>query len=588
MCAFLVFGLVRRTLDWPAISATVGQRSWGIALTVALVWAVHPLASEVVNYLTERTESMMALCYLATLYASLRALDVPRRGRWQVVAVVACALGMACKESMVTVPLMVGLYDRIFVFGSMRDAWRSRWRLYAALAATWIVLAILMASSPRTSSAGFATAPTSAWIYLLNQFEMVTRYLRLVVWPQSLVLYYGWPRPLTVAEVWPYVLGLASLVAIAVVVSVRRPRFGFLVAWVIVTLAPSSSIVPIGSEVGAERRMYLPLIALVAMAVIGGVALVDRLDGPSPAGGGLLGRRATAAPIGALVVLILLTAGLWASTFARTEEYVSGLTIARLDLARWPSPAAEYQVGTELATVGRHDEAISHLRSAAERMPPARYNLGSELFATGRYDEAIAELKVFIRDEPRLDSTTAARLLIGRALEATGRWPEAIAEFRQAAASSPGDADAQGLLAVALVSTRAFDEAIGHYRAFLAVRPADTAGWTGLGISLAATGRTREAVGAFRQAVNLDPHNGHFQTNVAKALLDDGEIADAVVEAQRAVALVRDDPAAYEVLGRALASAGRIDEARRAFQEALRIDRSYTPALEALKRIGGE
>jgi tetratricopeptide (TPR) repeat protein len=588
LCAFLVFGLVRRTLEWPAQSAAVGRRSWGVALAVALLWAVHPLVSEVVDYLTERTESMMALCYLATLYASLRALDATRRGRWQAAAVVACAFGMACKESMVTAPLMVALYDRIFVFDSMSKAWRNRWRLYAALAATWIILAILMASSPRTSSGGFATAPTSVWVYLLNQFVMVTRYLRLAIWPQSLVLYYGWPQPLTVADVWPYALLLASLVAIAVVISIGRPRFGFLVAWVIVTLAPSSSIVPIGSEVGAERRMYLPLIALVAMAVSGGVVLLDRLDRPSPRGGGSLGRRATATPIVALVVLVFFTAGLGASTFARTEEYASGLMMARTVLARWPSPAAEYQVGTELATAGRHDEAISHLRSAAEGMPPARYNLGSELFVAGRYAESIAELKTFVRDEPGLDSTTAARLLMGRAFEATGRWPEAIAEFQTGVAASPGDADAQGLLAVALGSTRAFEEAVGHYRAFLAARPADAAGWTGLGISLAATSRTREAIAAFRQAAVLDPHNGRFQENLARALLDDGEIAEAVVEAQRAATLAPGDPAAYEVLGRALTSAGRIGEARRAFEAALRIDRSYTPALEGLKRIGGE
>jgi Flp pilus assembly protein TadD len=584
LCAFLIFGLVRRTLERPALNASVGRRSWGIALAVALVWSVHPLASEVVDYLTQRTESMMAVCYLATLYASLRALDATRRGRWPVAAVVACACGMACKESMVTAPLMVALYDRIFVFDSMAEAWRSRWRLYAALAATWLILAVLMASSPRTSSAGFASAPTSVSIYLLNQFVMVTRYLRLAVWPQSLVLYYGWPRPLTIAEVWPYALLLASLVAVAVVVSIRRPRFGFLVTWVIVTLAPSSSVVPIGSEVGAERRMYLPLIALVTMAVIGWVVLWDRLDGPSPSGRSLLGRRRMAVSI---VTLGFVTAGLGAATFARTAEYASGLTIARTILARWPSPAAEYLVGTELATAGRHDEAISHLRSAVAGTPPARYNLGSELFATGRYDESIAELRTFVHDEPGLDSTLAARLLIGRALEATGRRPEAITQFREVVAASPGDADAQGLLAVALVSGQAFNEAIGHYRAFLAARPADGRGWTGLGISLAATGQTREAIAAFRQAAALDPHNGHFQVNLAGALLDHGDIEDAVVQAQRAVALARDDPAADEVLGRALVAAGRIDEARRAFEESLRIDPSYTPALEGLKRIGG-
>lgn len=584
VCAFVVFGFVRRTLERPTLSATIGQRSWGVALAVALIWSVHPLASEVVDYLTQRTESMMAACYLATLYASLRALDVPRRGRWEVVAVVACAAGMACKESMVTAPLMVVLYDRIFVFETTAKAWQTRWRLYAGLAATWLIVAALMASGPRTLSAGFASAPTSVWTYLLNQFVMVTRYLRLTLWPRSLVLYYGWPRPLTMAEVWPYGLFLASLVAVAVVVSIRRPRFGFLVAWVIVTLAPSSSVVPIGSEAGAERRMYLPLIALVTMAVIGAVVLWDRLEGRWPSSRGL-GTRRTAVSI---VTVVLFTTVLGAATLARTGEYASALTMAYTVLARWPSPSAEYLVGTELATAGRHDEAISHLRLAVQGVPPARYNLGSELFAVGRYDESIAELTTFIRDEPRLDATRAAQLLIGRAFEATGRMPEGIARFRQVVADSPSDVDAQGLLAVALVSTRAFGEAVGHYRAFLAARPTDAGAWTGLGISLASTGQPSDAIAAFRQAAALEPQNGHFQVNLAGALLDHGEIDAAVVQAQRAVALARGDPAGYEMLGRALGAAGRIDEARRAFQQSLRIDPSNRAAHEGLKRIGGD
>ena len=77
--------------------------------------AVHPLNSEVVEYVTQRTESMMALCYLATLYAGNRAHGSKRPSRWYTAAVAACALGMACKESMVTAPLVVILYDRVYV-----------------------------------------------------------------------------------------------------------------------------------------------------------------------------------------------------------------------------------------------------------------------------------------------------------------------------------------------------------------------------------------------------------------------------------------------------------------------------------------
>ena len=65
----------------------------------------------------------MALCYLSTLYASLRSAE-RRSTLWTVAAVAACAIGMGAKESMATVPLMVILYDRIFLFDSFREASR--------------------------------------------------------------------------------------------------------------------------------------------------------------------------------------------------------------------------------------------------------------------------------------------------------------------------------------------------------------------------------------------------------------------------------------------------------------------------------
>jgi hypothetical protein len=120
IAALLLFGVVRRTLDQPRLRARVGSSALPMAFCVALLWAVHPLNSEAVDYVTQRTESMMGLFYLATVYASVR--GVGESGwTWSATAVVCCAAGMACKESMVTAPLAVVLLDRVFVFDSMRE-----------------------------------------------------------------------------------------------------------------------------------------------------------------------------------------------------------------------------------------------------------------------------------------------------------------------------------------------------------------------------------------------------------------------------------------------------------------------------------
>src|SRR5579863_8519275 len=97
---------------------------------------------------------------------------------------------------------------------------------------------------------------------------MVARYLQLTLWPGPLVLDYGLPRAIAVRDVLPAALVVIPLLIASGVAVVRWPRAGFLAAAFFLTLAPSSSVIPIVSEVGAERRMYLPFAALAVLAAI--------------------------------------------------------------------------------------------------------------------------------------------------------------------------------------------------------------------------------------------------------------------------------------------------------------------------------
>ncbi len=186
-CGLAAFLVLARVLGLPGVPAHVRARATETAFGATLLWLLHPLNSEVVNYLTQRTESLMALCLLIVLYASVRALEAGAR-RWSMAAVVACALGMMSKETMVVAPVVVALLDRTLVFSSWREGWQRRRGLYLGLAATWGILAVELATGPRLRSAGF-DAGVSVWSYLLNQTVMITRYLRLTLWPDALVVY---------------------------------------------------------------------------------------------------------------------------------------------------------------------------------------------------------------------------------------------------------------------------------------------------------------------------------------------------------------------------------------------------------------
>ena len=568
LCGLLLFGVVRRTLELPSLKGGVRASPISLAFAAAILWMLHPLNTVAVNYLTQRTELMMALFYLLTLYAAIRAWAARARV-WQVVAVLSCVAGMACKESMATVPILVVLYDATFVFGSARRAFTERGRFYVALGAGWVLLAALLLSSPHSHSAGFSSG-VSPWTYLLNQTVVITRYLGLAIWPRSLVTVYGWPVALTLRDVLPYAVFVTAVFVVTAFALIRQPTWGFPGAWFFLTLAPASSIVPIATEVGAERRMYLPLMALVVVAVVGGSTVL----------------RAAAPRV---VALVAVASFAFVGTTIRNRDYASPLVLARTSVERYPTSVGHHVFGHELVRAGDRESAMIELRRAVPGAPRAHYTLGTELLKEERtISEGIDELRLFLREQPMLLEAVSARLMLGQALAKQQRWSEAIEEGAMVLRMNPSLAqrlDAHELLADAFRGADRFEDVIVQCREYLRLRPDAGPMLTRLGVALIATGAIDEAIGAFRRVVDLDPRSADARRNLATALYDQANYAEAVTQAEHAVVLRPTDADARDLLGRALAQLGRFEEARSHFERALQVNPDHGQTKEDLDRL---
>ncbi len=539
LSALLLYGVVRRTLRLPRVGRVgpgLGEDAGLVALAAALVWVVHPLNSETVTYLTQRSEGLMALLYLSTVYAAMRAASGAHAVGWTAAAVVASAAGMASKESMVTAPVVVMLFDRIFLYGSWREAWSQRARLYGGLVLSWVVLALLMWSGPRTS-VGFGTGVTVG-TYFLNQLEVVARYLWLSVWPQALVLDYGLPRPLAVSDVLlpgavVVVLGLLTLVALW-----KRPMVGFLGAWFFITLAPTSSIVPIATEVGAERRMYLPMAALAVGAVL--LLRWAIVTGDAAA------RRARWRLVWAAVAVVCVLLGV--RTFLRNQEYGSRLVMAQTTVERRPHGRGRFLLADELIRTGQHEQGVAQLRLAVTDYPQAHFALATEMLAGGRLAEAVTEAETFIRLVPNSPVVNAARDLMGQALAIEGRLDLAADQFSLLTRATPRDPGPFVRLGNIRLRQRRFDEGISHYLAALRLRPDDPEVLKQLGLAFSAANRLDEAVGAFGRGVEVRPDDIALLNFLGRALGALGRYADAVGPMRRLVELAPSDTQARQNL----------------------------------------
>ncbi len=244
LAGLVLFGVVRRTLLSKGLQERFGQVSWSLALVCALIWLVHPLQTESVTYIVQRAESLMGLFYLLSLYCAIRGFSSNKSRWWYAGAITACALGVGTKEVAATAPVMILLYDRIFVSRSFKEVFARRRGLYVGLAGTWVLFGALAWTAPRGTSVGFDAPHLTAWRYGIIQCKVIVLYyLKLAFWPRGLVLDYGWPITKTIWEAWFYVVVIVGLLAGTVVAIRKRPRLGFLGVIITFSLVRNTSVV---------------------------------------------------------------------------------------------------------------------------------------------------------------------------------------------------------------------------------------------------------------------------------------------------------------------------------------------------------
>jgi tetratricopeptide (TPR) repeat protein len=374
LSALTLFGILRRTLQTEALQKRFGADATPLALAASLLWALHPLQTEAVTYISERSELLAGLFYLLTLYAFIRARVSSAPFGWLLASGAACYLGSLSKEIALTVPVLVLLYDRTFFSGTFSEAWRKNRLYYAGLLGSWALFVVLYIVQP---TRGVGPTESSPWTsYALTSCRSIALYLKLAFWPHPLVFDYG-PEILrqTLAAV-PYALLVAGLLAGTVWAVRRRSALGFAAAWFFVVLAPTSSVVPIQSQPTAESRMYLPLAAVAAVAAFALYAWAGRR------GLALLGLAA------------IVFGGL---TFNRNKLYRSELSLWSDTVEKRPENERAHEwLGETLAKIpGRLPEALAQYEEALRLAPGdsrAHDSLGLALSKIpGRLSDAVSE-----------------------------------------------------------------------------------------------------------------------------------------------------------------------------------------------------
>ena len=615
LAGLVLMGLVRRTLLLPRFDERIRGSADALSFWAAALWLLHPVQTESVTYLVQRVESLAGFFLLLTLYAALRARQAERPFAWNALAVLACGLGMASKETMSVAPLLLVLFDRAFLFDSWTQAWRERRRLWIAVASTWVVLALQVATGPRKLSAGFNFPGFGPLQYLAIQFGAILHYLRLIVLPIGLVFDYGERGPGGVPLVhsfwqWgPQAAAVLALAAFSVWLWFKRPPAGFLCLAFFLLLGPTTSILPVVSEVISEHRLYLPSAAVIVLLVVSAhLVLPARAKAPIA--------------LAAVVMLGVLT-------FRRNLDYATEQSIWE-DTARkrphsaraWGGVAdAHRRAGDRSGDRAEYEQAIRFYRRSMQITPDQvimLLNLAHCQEKIGALDDALASYQRSLQLEP---AQPDALLNYGHALEKRGRLSDAIGAYRRAVELKPQDHGITGDLAVALTRAGKLDEAetwhkrtlelapnsaLAHYNyaallaragrypqaleefhASAALDPAAAAPWHRAGLVLERMGRPADAVRDLSKSLEIEPNRVEAMLDLAWLLSTNPELRDgkrALALARRAASLAPGQSRPLDVLAAAQAENGDFDNATADAVRALDLAQQHglaTPPLEA-------
>ena len=584
----LLFGILRRTLRGARLAQEWASSADAMAAMIVSVWLLHPIQTEAVNYVVQRTELLVSAFYLGTLYAAIRAWEAGTSRAttvWYAAAVTACLLGMGSKEVMVTAPFTVLLYDRAFRSGSWRESLSvrsGRLLFYIALAATsaWSIFHVL--SGSRAGSVGFELG-VSWYRYLYSQAWAIAHYLRLVFVPAGLTFDYG-QDPVAGLRGVPGLILLGGLGIATLVAWTRAKPLGFIGAWFFVILAPSSSFVPIRTEIAAERRLYLPLISVVVLLAVGLTRLRRRMSEGAPRERRwwhtLARKDLRWAGAGLCLVLAVLT-------FQRSRLYADPEALWSDAVAKAPRNPRAYD-HLAAALLRRRPPALREAEAALRQSIaidstylPAWPDLAAVVAEQGRLGEARRILERAVASNPN-DVRTVERL--GNLLVVMGEPAAALPHLERVAAEAATDDD---LLALGTAYTELGrpDDAAKVLRRALALNPARADVMSYLGSVLTDQGRAAEAVPILEEAARIDASSGFTWAALSVAYAEAGRTREAAAAASSAGASGSPDPTVFLLAARAMTRLGRPKEAEDFLYRALTLQPDFAPARRALERL---
>ena len=399
----------------------------------ALLFAFHPVHTEAVNLVVGRTELLAALFGLLTFVCYLHDRKPAAFGCF--------FLALLCKESAVTIPAVIFLYEHLF----RRPVRRWRYGIFAGVALVYLAIRFAVLG-------GFASVHQTGMLEqqgalerALTVVKVLGYYLRLLVVPWPLTPDYSDVRlPVSALETGVMLPLVAILILLAAAWKMRTTAvvLTFAILWFFVTILPVANIISIGAFLG-ERFLYLPSLCLSLLAA------------------GVLYHHPGRRQAKACLAGCLLVSGVFAVlTFNRNFAWQNANTLWEHVLVHQPNnQRAHFHMGVQYEEQKNYEQALAAYGRAIKYYPEHNwhpdsrsvaavreaisrtcYNLAVRLYQEQDYEGALAHCLRAIENN---DRNAEAYVVTGNIYAQKGDLRKAAEMYQQALKANPDQFEAR-------------------------------------------------------------------------------------------------------------------------------------------------
>ncbi len=531
--AFLVYWLALLTFSTPVMKEEkITRHANLISLLAGLVFVSHPVQTEAVTYIWQRAASMAALFYLASLclYVRSRLLQGINSKYYYIGAVVTAIMAMFTKENVITLPLMIVLYE--FSFFKVKQGIK----YFLPFLFTLLIIPVTMllthmgqARYQEFQNVVGGSGGISPLQYLLTQGRVVVTYIRLVILPFNQNLEYDYPIFKSIFEL-PLLASFLFLGAIFILTKrlfLKYRLVSFSILWFFLTLLPESSFLP-QKDVIFEHRLYLPMVGYSLFLVSSGYYLI--------------GKKNFKAMVIGLAIIIVCYSML---TYQRNKVWMDDRTLWGDVVSKSPRKAIGYN------------------------------GLGLALYNKGDYEGAISNLKRAIEIDPKFENAYVNR---ANAYNREGNSSQAIVDFNKAIELNPRDADVYNDRGILYFHLGKNTQALADYNKALDLKPYDAHAYYNRGLVFYDQGNLVQSAADLNNAIEINPDHEEFYNN--RGILNSrlGKAAEAMADFNRAIAINPNYAQAYNNRGILNFHQRKVSQAMADYNKAIEIDPNYADA----------